>query len=67
MPFTAKIKRDDPFCSADQREIYAIRRRIAGAALLACRLLPELGQSARHAAPDGPQRHRSGDAPCCSW
>ena len=32
MPFTAKIKRDDPFCSADQREIYAIRRRIAGAA-----------------------------------
>jgi hypothetical protein len=32
MPFTAKIKRDDPFCSADQREIYAMCRRIAGAA-----------------------------------
>jgi hypothetical protein len=23
MPFTAKIKREDAFCSADQREIYA--------------------------------------------
>ncbi len=32
MPFTAKIKREDPFCSADQREIYAMCRRIAGAA-----------------------------------
>jgi hypothetical protein len=32
MPFTAKLKRDDPFCSADQREIYAMCRRIAGAA-----------------------------------
>ena len=34
MPFMAKmkIKRGDPFCSADQREIYAMCRRIAGAA-----------------------------------
>ena len=32
MPFTAKIKRGDPFRSADQREIYAMCRRIAGAA-----------------------------------
>jgi hypothetical protein len=32
MPFTAKIKREDPFCSADQHEIYAMCRRIAGAA-----------------------------------
>jgi hypothetical protein len=32
MPFTAKIKREEPFCSADQREIYAMCRRIAGAA-----------------------------------
>ena len=32
MPFTAKIKRDDPFCSGDQREIDAMCRRIAGAA-----------------------------------
>jgi hypothetical protein len=31
VPFTAKIKREDPFCSADQREIYAMCRRIAGA------------------------------------
>jgi hypothetical protein len=32
MPFMAKMKREDPFCSADQREIYAMCRRIAGAA-----------------------------------
>ena len=32
LPFTAKIKREDPFCSADQREIQAMCRRIAGAA-----------------------------------
>jgi hypothetical protein len=32
MPFTAKIRREDPFCSADQREIEAMCRRIAGAA-----------------------------------
>jgi hypothetical protein len=32
MPFTAKMKREDPFCSADQREIQAMCRRIAGAA-----------------------------------
>jgi hypothetical protein len=32
MPFTAKIKREDPFCSADQRKIEAMCRRIAGAA-----------------------------------
>ena len=32
MPFTAKMKREDPFCSADQREIQAMYRRIAGAA-----------------------------------
>ena len=32
MPFTAKIKREEPFSSADQREIYAMCRRIAGAA-----------------------------------
>jgi hypothetical protein len=32
MPFTAKIKREDPFCSTDQREIHAMCRRIAGAA-----------------------------------
>jgi hypothetical protein len=32
MPFMAKIRRDDPLCSADQREIHAMCRRIAGAA-----------------------------------
>jgi hypothetical protein len=32
MPFTAKMKREDPVCSADQREIQAMYRRIAGAA-----------------------------------
>jgi hypothetical protein len=32
MPFMAKIKRDEPFSSADQREIDAMCRRIAGAA-----------------------------------
>jgi hypothetical protein len=31
MPFVAKIKRDDPFRSADQREIGAMCRRIAAA------------------------------------
>ena len=31
MPFMAKIRRDDPFRSADQREIHAMCRRIAGA------------------------------------
>ena len=32
MPFTAKIKRDDPFRNADQREIDGMCRRIACAA-----------------------------------
>jgi len=31
MPFMAKIRRDDPFRSADQREIHAMCRRIAAA------------------------------------
>jgi len=32
MPYVAKIKREDPFRSADQREIYAMCRRAAAAA-----------------------------------
>jgi hypothetical protein len=31
MPYVAKIKRDDPFRSADRREIEAMMRRIAAA------------------------------------
>jgi hypothetical protein len=31
MPYVARIKRDDPFCSADKREIEAMVKRIAAA------------------------------------
>ena len=31
MPYVAKVKRDDPFCSKDEREIEAMCRRIAAA------------------------------------
>jgi hypothetical protein len=31
MPYVAKIKRDDPFCPEDEREIEAMCRRIAAA------------------------------------
>jgi hypothetical protein len=71
MPFVAKIRCDDPFRSADQREIGAMCRRIAAASehcsftdwreesRLPSLSLHDLGEGARDAALDRPQRHRA--------
>ena len=63
MPYVAKIRRDDPFCPEDEREIEAMCKRIAAAGefmVLAgwrrCGVsrvpLPDLGEGSRHAALD---------------
>ena len=79
MPYVAKLKRDDPFRLADKREIEAMVKRIAAAgetfAIAGWRgrglpavPLPDLGEGARHAALDRPQRHRAPpDADALQW
>ena len=44
LPYVAKIKRDDPFCPEDEREIQAMCRRIAAAGNSGpgCALLPSV-------------------------